>query len=70
MNRISKERYIGYFETIDADVEVEVNESAFGSLEDEDDEDARSAEDALAAASLHSCPVCLGRGLCQVILDP
>ena len=27
---------------------------------------ARSAEEALGVARLHSCPVCLGRGLCQV----
>ena len=45
-----------------ADVEVEGLEKE----ELEREEEARSGEEALGVAQLHSCPVCLGRGLCQV----
>jgi hypothetical protein len=31
-----------------------------------EEEKARPAEAALGLAQLHTCPVCLGRGLCQV----
>jgi len=42
--------------TIDVEVEERVEVEA-----------ARSAEDALGVARLHSCPACLGRGLCQEV---